>query len=607
MEIRYTSINKSLNNNRYSLNPNRLNLNGQSIFLGKDFNILKYLKEMEMKNSENEIQNRPKRKLLPILNPQTPIKKKIQYFSIETNNISTIKNDNSNKKENKDCFITSLGNEQKCGTLNSQSNKPRRIYENNKLITSDIHLTSLIQQIRNKTKNLYNNKNEGNKSINNNYNENIAYDEKNIEPIIDINNVLNNYNERKEWDLKKKESDYNDFVNKNKEIKINNVLKILINKEKDIIDIKYKKHQKYLENIKNTIEEDENNFNQIKKDQKYYNRIIEDNLDKLKEHNKILLYLRENINQQMRKTEYEIMKKIYEIDELRVYAHFVNYIYGYDTSKYNKNFIEKESKKQPDIEILVTNVIDNYNELLDKRKNDEINNIDPSIIYNEMKLIEDRILLALKIKDKEFEDLKKYKDNNDSILKTIIDKKNQLEKEYNYLKEECNYIINFNSQQSNDKDLFIVAKDYFTFIIENFSPNNYNLKYIQEEKDNNNINPFEIGGFAVKSLELISQQEKLITEYILKLSQYENDDQKIFSEIINTRKDNIILEKIQKAKERIQKKEMLDRINIQKKSEKVYFIKRKVHQSIPKKKKIKIKINPLLIKNQEDLEFMTYQ
>ena len=48
-------------------------------------------------------------------------------------------------------------------------------------------------------------------------------------------------------------------------------------------------------------------------------------------------------------------------------------------------------------------------------------------------------------------------------------------------------------------------------------------------------------------------------------------------------------------------------MNIEKKSQKIYFIKRKMHQSIPKKKKLKIKIDPKLIKMQEDLEIMTYK
>ena len=52
---------------------------------------------------------------------------------------------------------------------------------------------------------------------------------------------------------------------------------------------------------------------------------------------------------------------------------------------------------------------------------------------------------------------------------------------------------------------------------------------------------------------------------------------------------------------------MIERMNIEKKSDKIYFIKRKMHQSIPKKKKIKIKIDDKIIKKLEDMELLNYQ
>ena len=116
------------------------------------------------------------------------------------------------------------------------------------------------------------------------------------------------------------------------------------------------------------------------------------------------------------------MKKIYEIDEFRVYAKFVNYIYGYDVTKYESPIIEKEAKKI-DIDELVNKVLEKYKHLMDEENSENVNNIEPDIVYNEMKLIEDRILLALKIKDKEFEDLNKFKKKNDSILEGIRNKK----------------------------------------------------------------------------------------------------------------------------------------------------------------------------------------
>ena len=615
MDIRYSSVNKYQNKERNSSKINRLNISGQSIILGKNFNILKYLNEIEKEKTEKEINERNKIKSLSLLNPQTPNRKITRLFYIDTNNISTIKNENSYKRDkNNDCFITSMRDEQnssprKLSLKFSYSNKQKKLNDSKRLIHSDIRLSSVIQEIRNKNRNLYNNsKTENNKNIiNTNLNNKIAFDRNNMEPIIDINNILNEYQDNKEWDMKTRENNYNEFVNKNKEIKVQNILKIIMNNEKEKIDIKFKENEKKLENIKKNIDVDEKNFNQLVKQQKYYNRIIEDFLYKLKDQKRILMYLKEGINQHIRKVEYEVMKKIYEIDELRVYVQFVNYIYGYDTTNYEKPLIEKDSKKI-DLDVLVNNVLENYGHLLDDESNEKIKNIDPDIIYNEIQLIQDRILLALKVKDKEYDDLKIFKDNNDSILEGIRNKRDQLEKEYNYLKGECNYIINSNSNQNQEKELFIIGQDLFNFVIEHFSENIYSYNYYKDTSNNNiEFNPFEIGGLAEKSYNLTLQKEILVNDYLQNLKKYEEEDDKIFGELINSRKNQLILEKLKAAKERIIKSEAIERMKIEQKSEKVYFIKRKMHQSIPKKKEIKIKIDPKVIRQQEEKELMTFQ
>ena len=61
------------------------------------------------------------------------------------------------------------------------------------------------------------------------------------------------------------------------------------------------------------------------------------------------------------------------------------------------------------------------------------------------------------------------------------------------------------------------------------------------------------------------------------------------------------------AKERIKNNEAIERMNIQKKSEKIYFIQRRMHKSVPKKKKLKIRIDTNIIKNKENLELMNYE
>ena len=128
----------------------------------------------------------------------------------------------------------------------------------------------------------------------------------------------------------------------------------------------------------------------------------------------------------------------------------------------------------------------------------------------------------MKIKDKEFEDLNKFKKKNDSILEGIRNKKEQLEKEFNYLKEECNYILSINSSKNYEKDLFIIGQDLFNYVIEHFSDNNYNY-YYKGNKINNDtyLNPFETAGLAQKSYKLISEKEVIVDNYLQILKKYE--------------------------------------------------------------------------------------
>jgi hypothetical protein len=609
METKNPSVNKSYNHDKSisNSNCNRLNISGQNIISGKDFNILKYLNEMEQKKVTKEVFHR--QNILPLLYPQTPKKSKYLNTSFDKNNISTLINEKSHKKDN-DCFLTSLGNDKSKNSYSltdkkkykyslkfTNSNRQKKLYEDKLINKNNIHLTAIIKEIRNK---------RDNKNLND-----IAYDSKNMDCIIDMNNVINKHCKSKDWDLKEKEKNYDDFTINNKEMKLQNVIIKLMNKEKEKIDDLYKIHFKNIENKKNAIDEDENTFNQIKKEQKYNNRLLEENLNKLKGQNKILVYIIQGINDQLRKTEYEIMKKIYEIDELRVYAKFVKYIYGYDISNYESSIIEKDnSKGQEDINVLIKRVIDNYKECLIEGNN-EIDTIEPDIVYNEIKLIEDRILLALKNKDKELDELKQSKKGNQVILNEIINKKNGLEKEYSYLKEESNNIIDLCSNENTEKDLFIVAQDFFNYIVNIFSNDNrYSFSYNYKDNNlsnSNSYNPFEISGLAEKSIKIIMEKEALLNEYILTNENYEREDPKTFSDVINSRKEQLILEKLQAAKKRIQNKEMIERKNIEKKSDKIYFIKRKMHQSIPKKKKKKIKIDPKVLKKLEDIDLLIYQ
>jgi len=605
MNIRYPSVDKIQKFQNNLSNSSRLNLGGQSIILGNNFNIAKYLNEIEKENTEKE-KGRRKLNILPLLNdPLYPKRSNEFNKSKDLNNNSVLMNENSYKKD-KNCFITSLENEKgncngsrdknRIKYYNISNNKYRKIFEN-KRNNNEFHLSSIVKAIKRKFNKKYNQTEDKGMS------DYIAYDNRNIDSILDINNIINKYKDNEDWNLKARENSTKEFIVKNKDISVQNVLLKLSNEQKDKMYSDNQKREEDFEKKRSFIEEDEKIFNEIVQEQKYQSRLIEDNLYKLKEKNKVLLYLRENCKEHLRKTEYEILKKLYEIDELRVYAKFVNYIYGFDTSKYENNIIETDNnKKQVETEVLVKNVFQNYKEFLDDDKEIK-NNFDPDIIYNEIKLTEDRILLSLNVRDKEFEELNKLIDSNQKSIEYLKERIKDLQNEFDYLKEEGVIIDNYNSQLNNEENIYLIAQNLFIYIINALSGD---AKYTKE-KINEKYNPFDASKMAIKSQKLILEKELFLNNLLEDLDKYQKEDPKTFSQVIDSRKEELILEKVKAAKERIQNKDIIERLNIEKKSEKIYFIRRKAQPTLPKKKKIVIKLDPNVVREQEDMEILTYQ
>ena len=605
-------MNSSLDINK---NRNKIFLkNLIGLKLEKDFNkennidILKILKDLERKNTIQAKKNF-NIKLLPslknpILYKNNSTKLKLNK-SVEVNNILTLKkteNENYNmiNNNNDGWFLTSLNVEKPRNNyiVNSLIQKNKEKICNNRNGRNDFkyNLSSIIKNIKKKNSS-YVSKTEGNY-----FNECLSYNNKNFNVILDINNIINKHLKNEEWNLKDKEDKYNDFIKRNKGVCTKNVIIKLMNKERDKLK---NKNIKYLRNFteqNELINQGEKIFEELKIEQKRNSKIIEDFYYKLFENNRVLLYLRENFKEQVIKTEYEIMKKIYEIEELRLYAQFVNYIYGYDTSIYEKTVINDEySKIHLDQETLVNNILENYKHFLKDDNNDIINSIDPDIILNEIRLIEDRILLNLKLKDQEYEELKKNKKNHRDILKNIENKKIEVENEYNYFKKEFDK-MSINTKYNLEEDLFSITKDLCLYILELYCQDK---KLIKRYKSN--LNVFEISDLTEKSIKLLLKNESKLELYLKLMENYSKEDKKTFDSLINKRKVETIREKTNNAKKNIELKRILDKTEIEKNINKIYFIKKKAEPIIPKKKKIVVKIDPEIIRAQENKEIISYE
>ena len=208
--------------------------------------------------------------------------------------------------------------------------------------------------------------------------------------------------------------------------------------------------------------------------------------------------------------------------------------------------------------------------------------------------------MNLKLRDQEYEDLKKYKNNNRNNLKNIEIKKTQLEEVYNNIKKELDAII-INTDINLEEDLFSLSKELGLFILETLSEDKKQIK-----KYTGQLNLFEICDLAAKSLKYVLKKESVLDYYIKILEKYDEEDKKTFSLMINKRKEELIREKTKQAKKNVERKLLFDKFEIQKNSEKIYFIKRKNLPTIPKKKKKIIKLDPEIIRQNENKELISY-
>jgi len=665
MNKRYNTIDRIDVKDNYSSIKNILHLGGQNVVLGPKFDIKKYLIEIEKKNEKSPKKTNKLSLLYPIISPKN---RKIYNISTNTNNISTSKYNNQNyytidndesingyKSNNiynninndinhsnyssknihhnyqirnntigingdyNNCFLTSLGidqnvNKNKFKTIdareylisfnsNSNNNRYKRLFSNNNRRTNkNIQLSKIIKGIRDKYKT---------KEYLDTKNDYLAYNTQNIDAVLDADKIINNYQEKNDWDLKLKENNCHKFLKNNIKIFKQNVLTKLICNEKEKVRENMILHEKSIEEKKNTIMNDEKEFENIVTEQKLNNKKIEDYRIKLEDYNKDLYSLNNLMFYKVQNKEGEIMKKLFEIEELRIYAKFVNNMLGKDISKFDKIIYPHDYEKKTDLKTLVNNAFEIYSDYLNE--NDSINNSgngnEPDIIYNGFLGLEDKIRFGIKIKDEVYEETKRIQLKNKSILDEIINKKNFLEEEYNSIKEECETIKNFISKKEKNEDniLYSLAKELFIYILEIFSNENtskYNSQNINNEVSVSNL--IKISDLAEKSKNCISEKEKFINDSIRQIESFEEENLLLFEEILDSAKDRIILERQKEAKELRKIKESIKRIQAIKKLEKINFIMRRVEHPFHIKKRKKIEISPEVIKEKENKELLTY-
>ena len=644
MNKRYNSIDRFEINLRSSSNKNLLNSGNKNIILGSDFDIKKYFDEIYKRNI---FHNSPK-KSIPnrhsLLKPLTSMKiKNLRNVSTEDNNISILKNNNKNyftieteptmhnknryisnsnhsskniyqngpfitnlMPNRKNCFMTSIEVGKKDNNINSEKNRfiislssnerHKRLFNlNNKKIKNNLHVSEIIKEIREKYKI------KNGKDIMSDY---ISYTNENVDVVLDSSNLLNNYHDQNEWKIKSDENNFNQFCINKKNVCKNNILRKLIDKEREILVIKKKLREESLEDKKNTIDNDENLFEEIKSGQKINYKILQDYRMKLEDCKKDVFYLKEVYRYKVQNKEAEIMKKLFEINELRQYAKFVNNMLNKDITKYQKEIYPSDYEKKIDLNAMVRNALEVYTDFLNEDENENSNlEIKPENIYDEFKRLEDEIRFALNLKDVEYNQIKELKKHNSFMLKEIVNKRNFLQEEFNKINEECIQIKESISKERNsDKYFHLLAQELFNCILGTFSNSN-----IYKIKPNEILSLNRICDMAKKCKNCLSEKESFINKSIANIEKYEEENPTLFKDIIDLAIERIILNKQTETKRENKIKESIKRINAIKKLEKINFLIRKVEKPFHIKKEKKEKIDPMEIIEKEKKELLTYQ
>ena len=624
---------------------------GKNIIMGPKFDIKQYLKEIDRNHKDTSPRRANNNKLTLLYPIITPKNVKLYNISTDSNNISpnsnniyhTIENESSvsamhrnkcsfntnysskniyqgNQMKNKtlsnqenNCFITSLGIEQKeinnkhktidsndyMITLRSHhNNRLKRIFNFNKQCdkNKNYHIESIIKEIKEK----YKKKND--KDIKNDY---LAYKTENLDAVLDSKKLLNDYVEKNEWTLKLDERNIEKFKLNNEKIYKNNVLTKLVNKERDKVSKNDEDYMKKIKDKKSTIIDDEKLFENLIDEQKQNNKIIDDYRIKLEEMNRELYYIKDAMYIKVQNKEGEIMKKLFEMEELRTYAKFVNNMLGNDDSRYDKTIYPIDYDRKIDPDILVRNVFEIYDDYLTEKNNLEEDDNYPELIYKGFLGLEDKIRYGINLKDREYEKITKLKKNNDAILKHINEKKKFLEEQYNTTLDECNIIkTEISKERKEDTYFYDLAQDFFNYTLEIFDYENYT-----KNKDNSilNLNLNKLSDLAEKTKNCITEKEIFINNSIKIIEQYEKENPILFEEIIDLTKSKIILQNQKEAKKMAKIKERIKKIQAIKKLEKINFIIRKMEKPFHVKKKEKVIKDLKTIQEMENRELMTYQ
>ena len=524
-------------------------------------------------------------------------------------------------------FIKPVVKEKKLISCNISRYPNERLYKKSDNKDNIYNSLKLIKQIKNNSKN--------DKNMNERMN-NLAYDSKYENIVFDADKIINNYKFR-ENELKVPDNGTSDFISKNKEISINNVLIELIQNENKKIKMRNENINKNIKEYEKIIEKDEKNFDNISNKQRELYYKISDLFYMMREKRVDLIKLLYYYQTKAKTLEDEIFKKIEQIESLRIYAKFVHKVLGGDEKLFDGDLIPNyENDNRPETDIIVKKIYEKYGHLLKKNKisnnseNKEKNKklelkLSESEIMEDIDidLLEDPDLMIRKFKELENQILRiverkslfnKYEikeaEDNKQLLKDMKIRIEKLKKKYEkHKKALIDYKMNEFGKTSeiSEEDFCIMANDLCKSI------NKYFINEIKNDskyKNNktNSIDILELNDDITKCMKVMIKKENEINKLIEIIENFEKNDEKIFNELMNKRKYEVKMINQQKIRENLKYNEFFKQQKIEGRINKITIKLRKCEPPIYfHKKEEKVKIDENEIIQNENEELLTYK
>ena len=554
-----------------------------------------------------------------------------------TVNNNRINSENKKNKQKINNPIKNLIQEEKSIIKYPPILRSERLYPKINQDKNRINILKKIKSIRNRNLKMKNNKNLLFPIQFKSSNDNIAYESKFRNIVFDANKVLNTHIEKdNEFNLK---DNINTFISQNKELCLNNLLVKILKKENKNLKENFEIRSKNVENSVKTLSKDENDFELYSTQQKKLYYKTNDLLNQIHTKNYVLYKLYYDLQTKSKVLEDEIFKMIEQIESLRIFAKFVTKVLGGNDKIFDGELIPSyENKSRPDIKILIKIIFEKYGNLLENRKlsvtkntnntnneiekdlnlndinnnnsqNDETNEEvdidilnDPHFMLWKFKDFEERILQFIEKNDIYAKYANKEYENYENIIKElklrIVKLKKELEYSEKNLSDFKNMIFGKNFQENENKIYYGLIKDLCQDIYE-FGGRKYR---------NKNLDIFELNDDISQSLNILTKKEREINKHINNLELYEKTDNKLFSEIMNTRKDDLKFLNQYKNKENLN---IGDNAKTKKLHEKFYKIIIKSKKSEPPyykhKKEEVIKEDKNEVINRENSELITYK